>query len=151
MYKFLLDDTLGDNSFYHMIIIQEIMLLALCEVGLTKETTNNTVFELQQNEKRPWQHQQSNSRWQPGMERSVNCCKPTHFVKELFLCFHTFCVCLFFASNEVKWLFFVFSVNFLLYMFGGSKFRNDVKNIFCCRGTGYVHIYCRVPGRRGLQ
>ena len=30
LYRFLLDDTIGDNSFYHMIIIQEIMLLALC-------------------------------------------------------------------------------------------------------------------------
>ena len=29
-HKFLLDDTVRDNSFYHMIIIQEIMLLALC-------------------------------------------------------------------------------------------------------------------------
>ncbi len=30
LYKFLLDDTVRDNLFYHMIIIQEIMLLALC-------------------------------------------------------------------------------------------------------------------------
>ncbi len=30
LYRFLLDDTFRDNSFYHMIIIQEIMLLALC-------------------------------------------------------------------------------------------------------------------------
>ena len=29
LYRFLLDDTVRDNSFYHMMIIQEIMLLAL--------------------------------------------------------------------------------------------------------------------------
>ena len=29
-YMFLLDDTVRNNSFYHMIIIQEITLLALC-------------------------------------------------------------------------------------------------------------------------